>query len=619
MSTARLGKKINVLLLLVFFVGIILIGSSLSIAMDYQVAGQAQLLIQTMNSVRNYTSERINPLLKDNISEAPYFIPETVPAFAAREVFEHFSENPEFQNYSYKEATLNPTNVRDQADAFETALVNQFRRESTRQELSGYRLLNGARLYYLSRPLSVTKPSCLECHSRPERAPKSQIATYGTQQGFGWKLHEIVAAQTVYVPANTVLRLGLKNLFVTIEVMIGLFVVMMLAINVFLRRSVVDPIQKLTAIAQELSQGTPTLEQLQAFQGGSLKRMTHSQDEPGQLLQAFRRMAQGIFQREQHLLLINQALQTSEANERSRAQTLESSLQELRQTQAALVQSEKMSSLGQLVAGIAHEINNPINFVHANLEFVNRYASDLLSLIKLYQSHYPQPFQAIQDHQYDIDIEFLQTDLVKILSSMQMGTDRIREIILGLRNFSRLDEAEFKTVDLHEGIDSTLMILQARLKGRTSDIRVIRDYGDLPRVNCYPGPLNQVMMNLLTNAIDALEQAPRPQPSSTRVDSGSTEHHTQHPLPTIHIQTTEMDDFVQIKISDNGVGIPIAVQARLFDPFFTTKPVGKGTGLGLSISYQIITEKHGGTLRCISTVGIGTTFVIEIPIRQSLA
>ncbi|HEY9735317.1 MAG TPA: PAS domain S-box protein [Trichocoleus sp.] len=300
------------------------------------------------------------------------------------------------------------------------------------------------------------------------------------------------------------------------------------------------------------------------------------------------------------------ALAESESQLRQRTQTLEATLAELQRTQMQLIQSEKMSSLGQLVAGVAHEINNPVNFIYGNLNHARSYIEDLLRLMELYQSHYPEPADAIADQIEAIDLPFVLDDLPKLLNSMKVGADRIQKIVMSLRTFSRMDEAEQKAVDIHAGLDSTLMILQGRLKakGGRPTIEVVQRYSPMPPIECYAGQLNQVFMNILSNAIDALEEAWEAQQQSTKAAAST---------PTITIETQLTDAEVIIAIADNGPGIPPAAQARLFDPFFTTKPIGKGTGMGLSISYQIITERHQGTLTCSSDPGEGTTFTITIP------
>ncbi|MCF4968197.1 sensor histidine kinase [Nostoc sp. CMAA1605] len=289
---------------------------------------------------------------------------------------------------------------------------------------------------------------------------------------------------------------------------------------------------------------------------------------------------------------------------------LKTTLSELQRTQAQVIQSEKMSSLGQLVAGVAHEINNPVNFIHGNITHLHEYTQDLLRMIHLYQERHPDDDPEINALAEEIDLEFLTDDLQKMLSSMKMGTDRIRSIVLSLRNFSRMDEAEFKAVNIHEGIESTLLILQHRLKNQPElpAIEVIRDYGNLPLVECYPGQLNQVFMNILVNAIDALDE----------VNLKHTHEEKKANPSQITIRTSANDhQWVEIAIADNGTGIPEPLKNRIFDPFFTTKPIGKGTGMGMAISYQIITEKHGGKLECFSKLGTGTELIIQIPIKQN--
>jgi signal transduction histidine kinase len=280
-----------------------------------------------------------------------------------------------------------------------------------------------------------------------------------------------------------------------------------------------------------------------------------------------------------------------------------------------------MSSLGQLVAGIAHEINNPVNFIYGNLNHANEYIADLLHLVELYQQHHPSPAAAIQTEIAAIDLEFLMNDLPKLLNSMKVGADRIQQIVLSLRNFSRMDEAEVKAVNLHDGIESTLLILQSRLKAKQdfAAVEVVKEYAALPLVGCFAGQLNQVFMNILANAIDALEEK-QGQTTDGRQQEG--EGHLSGGIghafaPTIWISTALISpDRVAIRIRDNGTGMTERVCKHLFDPFFTTKPVGRGTGLGLSISYQIVTERHRGTLTCHSTLGGGSEFVIEIPTHQ---
>ncbi|MGB3294693.1 MAG: ATP-binding protein [Phormidesmis sp.] len=279
-------------------------------------------------------------------------------------------------------------------------------------------------------------------------------------------------------------------------------------------------------------------------------------------------------------------------------------LAKLRQTQVQLVQSEKMSGLGQLVAGIAHEINNPVSFIQGNVSHAQDYFQGLLDLLHTYQQCYPQPASEIETVSQEIDLTFIQSDLPRLLLSMKTGSDRIRSIVLALRSFSRLDESELKSVNIHEGLDNSLLILRHRLENRLEQtkIQVVRDYADLPPVECFAGAINQVFMNVLTNAIDAID------------GKGNSQLNDNHPDQIVLRTTLLQNQWVKISIADSGCGIPEEIQPRIFEPFFTTKPVGAGTGMGLSISYQIITEKHQGKLTYFSSPE-GTEFTIQIPMR----
>lgn len=347
---------------------------------------------------------------------------------------------------------------------------------------------------------------------------------------------------------------------------------------------------------EALQQRVQELEKANRILEKKLKRSESSQAE----LERTNDLKEALFRKAIRDLQVSQeTVQKSHEILQQQAAELEQALSNLKLTQAQLIQSEKMSSLGQLVAGVAHEINNPISFIYGNLRHAQEYAEILVQMIRAYQNSSIEEIQTLSE---EVDLSFVLQDFSSVLRSMSSGAERIEEIVNLLRTFSRLDEAELKSVSLHEGLESTLMILGSRLRGRVNrqEIRIVRTYGELPKIECYAGRINQVFMSLLSNAIDALD-----------VRSQKSEPDWQ---PQLTIRTEIDSDWVRVGIADNGTGIPEAIQTRIFDPFFTTKPIGQGTGLGLSIAYQIITEHHRGKLNCHSVVDQGTEFLIELPL-----
>ncbi|MEM1171111.1 MAG: ATP-binding protein [Cyanobacteria bacterium P01_H01_bin.35] len=382
---------------------------------------------------------------------------------------------------------------------------------------------------------------------------------------------------------NEVINLQRRIIFISILISVGTATFL----AIYISNVIADPLKQVTEVAQRVTKESN-------FQ---LQATVNTKDEVGLLAVSLNKLILWVGEYT-HQLEMSQ--KTLENRVEERTIELTQTLEQLQETQSQLIRTEKMSSLGKMVAGVAHEINNPINFIYGNTRYVEEYAESLLELVDLYQKHYPEVNPEIEDYLEEIDLDFLTKDLLKILSSMKNGAERIRQIVQSLRNFSHLDESDIKSVNLNEGIENTLVILNHKL----DSIKLIKNYGDLSLVECYPANINQVFMDIIGNAIDAINE-PEFQLQVSQIDF----------VPTLKIQTETIDvDRVKVSFWNNGPLIPANIIDKLFDPFFTTKPVGQGTGLGLTNSYQII-KQHGGKIEVISNSEQGTEFTITLPTK----
>ncbi|TAF08485.1 MAG: DUF3365 domain-containing protein [Nostocales cyanobacterium] len=575
-------------LIIVMAVGVGNLNIIQSNAFEEEAKHRSELVLNFGQASRDYVLQQLSPAVEKHTQEMVFEAQSN--AFATRKIFEIF--NQQLPEYIYKQPALNPLNPVNQADELETKVINYFQKNPNISRKTGYINNQNTELFYVAKPIKM-ETTCLKCHGRPEDAPQAIRDKYGIINGFNWPVGDIISTLMIYVPTKDLRTHQAVMMQSIIYTFIGLTIVMIILICLLFDKLVGTRIDQLSQV----------MNQAALHPGSTVRINDQGRDELGRMAKIFNRMANAL----------DDAYANLEHKVAVRTAELEETLQELQVTQSQLIQTEKMSSLGKLVAGIAHEINNPLSFISGNIDHAEVYTQDLLNLIELFRQRDFQPDAHIQAYMQKIDLEFVYEDLPKLLNSMKIGSDRINQIVLNLRNFSRLDQAEMKSVNLHEGIESTLVILQHRLKANSDypEILVIKDYTDLPLVECYPGQLNQVFMNLISNAIDVLVSH-----SEHNLNKNDPETNL---IPQILIKTEMVNsETVKINISDNGSGMNEKVRSQIFDPFFTTKPIGKGTGLGLSISYKIIVEKHKGSLCCESELGKGTTFCIQIPVRQAL-
>lgn len=563
----KLGSQFTFLLALVFLAGILLSGitlwNTLQHAAEEEITTRASILMETIDSARNYTNHHVNPLLKNKLDTESTFVPEAIPAFAARQIFEGFRDLPDYHGFFYKEAAPNPSNIRDRADRFETALVEQFRRQPDLSELSGYRKTAGSTLFYIARPLAMKEVSCLQCHGKPADAPKGQIGIYGDRTGFGWKLDEVVATQTIYVPADEVFAHSRRNMVPMMSIFTAMFAVAVLSINRLLKQRVIQPLKQLTAIADRVSAGPIATEQVDAFDAPEIVKMAQRGDEPGKLARTFQDMAHEVSGRERNL---------SQAVEERTAQ-LADSMKEAEKAQAKAEAADRAKS--QFLANMSHELRTPLNAILGFTQLMLRSPSNSTG-----ESNLPPQTQQ------------------RYLDTINRSGEHLLALINNVLEMAKIEagRSAFQATDfdLFALLNTLQQMLRLKAESKGLQLKFERS-NDVPQfVRTDEAKLRQVLINLLGNAIKF----------------------TQAGSVALRVERRE-EPTLLFTVTDTGPGIASSEHDRLFDPFFQTATgvqSQEGTGLGLSISRKFV-QLMGGEIAVESTVGQGSIFRFEIQVE----
>jgi len=563
----KLGSQFTFLLALVFLAGILLSGltlwNTLRHVAEEEITTRASILMETIDSARNYTIHHVSPLLQNSLNTKSTFLPEAIPAFAAREIFERFRDLPDYHGFFYKEAAPNPSNIRDRADRFETEIVEQFRRQPNLSELSGYRKTAGSTLFYIARPLAMKEASCLQCHGKPADAPKGQIAIYGDRTGFGWKLDEVVATQMIYVPADEVFAHSRRNMVPVMSIFMAMFAVAVLSINRWLKRRVIQPLKQLTAIAHQVSARPITAEQVGAFNAPEIAKVAQRGDEPGQLARTFQDMAHEVSARERNL---------SQAVEQRTAQ-LADSMKEAEKAKAKAEAADRAKS--QFLANMSHELRTPLNAILGFTQLMLRSPRDSAGVNNLA----PQTQQ-------------------RYLDTINRSGEHLLALINNVLEMSKIEAGRITfqatDFDLFALLDTLQQMLRLKAESKGLQLKFSRS-SDVPQfVRTDEAKLRQVLINLLGNAIKFTQAGS----VALRVERGQ-------------------ERTLLFTVADTGAGIAPSERDRLFEPFVQTATgqlSQEGTGLGLSISRKFV-QLMGGEIAVESKVGKGSIFRFEIQVE----